>query len=482
MDESKSLAKNSIYNVIYNLVNVLLPLISSIYVSRILEPTGVGKVAYAITFVSYFVTFSGFGLPAYGVSAISRSKGDADTKNRVFSELILINSISTTVALITYFFLIFRLQFARNDLPLYLCCGIQLMLCYIDIDWLYRGEEEYGYITKRNIFVKTVSLLCVFIFVRTKDDYIKYALISSGALGANYLFNVLYAKKYVRLTYKGLCPSIHLKALLFLSISLFFSSIYSRVDITMLGLMSTETSVGIYSNGHKVINIVITACTAITSVFLPRMSYLYREDKDSFMRLLNKGIRIIALITIPACFGLMLLSQDAILLLYGDSFRAAGSVLRIFSVLIPVKGLGDLLCYQTVISIGKEKSLVPAAGAAMLVNVILNFLLIPVWGEIGATVASVCSEITVNSLMLLYVRKQVNFHIQGKELVKILVSTGAMCVMVGIVKWCRLSNLLTCTISLVVGVTVYVLINMLLGNELIIDLVHMAKKRLRKKK
>ena len=118
----------------------------------------------------------------------------------------------------------------------------------------------------------------------------------------------------------------------------------------------------------------------------------------------------------------------------------------------------------------------------MLVNVILNFLLIPVWGEIGATVASVCSEITVNSLMLLYVRKQVNFHIQGKELVKILVSTGAMCVMVGIVKWCRLSNLLTCTISLVVGVTVYVLINMLLGNELIIDLVHMAKKRLRKKK
>ena len=85
MGESKSLAKNSIYNVIYNLVNVLLPLISSIYVSRILEPTGVGKVAYAITFVSYFVTFSGFGLPAYGVSAISRSKGDADTKNRVFS-------------------------------------------------------------------------------------------------------------------------------------------------------------------------------------------------------------------------------------------------------------------------------------------------------------------------------------------------------------------------------------------------------------
>ena len=133
----------------------------------------------------------------------------------------------------------------------------------------------------------------------------------------------------------------------------------------MLGLMSTETSVGIYSNGHKVINIVITACTAITSVFLPRMSYLYREDKDSFMRLLNKGIRIIALITIPACFGLMLLSQDAILLLYGDSFRAAGSVLRIFSVLIPVKGLGDLLCYQTVISIGKEKSLVPAADSSL---------------------------------------------------------------------------------------------------------------------
>lgn len=482
MGELKSLAKNSVYNVIYNLVNVLLPLVSSIYVSRILMPTGVGKVAYATTFVSYFVTFASLGLPAYGVSAISGSKGDADTKNRVFSELILINSISTTVALITYIFLIFRLQFAQNDLSLYLCCGIQLVLCYINIDWLYRGEEEYGYITKRNIFVKVVSLFCIFIFVRTKDDYIKYALISSGALGANYLFNVYYAKKYVRLTRKGLHPNLHIKALLFLSISLFFSSIYSRVDVTMLGLMSTETSVGIYSNGHKVINIVITACTAITSVFLPRMSYLYREDKDSFMRLLNKGIRIIALITIPACFGLMLLSQDAILLLYGDSFRTAGSVLRIFSLLIPVKGFGDLLCYQTVISIGKEKSLVPASGAAMLVNVILNLLMIPVLGEIGATIASVCSEITINSLMLLYVSKQVNFHIHGKELVKILVSTGATCIMVGIVKFCRLSSLLTCTVGLIIGVTVYILINILLGNELILDLVHMAKKRLRKKK
>lgn len=482
MGESKSLAKNSVYNVIYNLVNVLLPLVSSIYVSRILMPTGVGKVAYATTFVSYFVTFAGLGLPAYGVSAISRSKGDADTKNRVFSELILINSISTTVALITYIFLIFRLQFAQNDLPLYLCCGIQLVLCYINIDWLYRGEEEYGYITKRNIFVKVVSLFCIFIFVRTKDDYIKYALISSGAQGANYLFNVYYAKKYVRLTRKGLHPNLHIKALLFLSISLFFSSIYSRVDVTMLGLMSTETSVGIYSNGHKVINIVITACTAITSVFLPRMSYLYREDKESFMQLLNKGIRIIALITIPACFGLMLLSQDAILLLYGDSFRAAGPVLQIFSLLIPVKGFGDLLCYQTVISIGKEKSLAPASGAAMLVNVILNLLMIPVLGEIGATIASVCSEITINSLMLLYVRKQVNFHIHGKELVKILVSTGAMCIIVGIVKFCRLSSLLTCTVGLIIGVTVYILINILLGNELILDLVHMAKNKLRKKK
>lgn len=482
MGETKSLAKNSFYNVIYNLVNVLLPLVSSIYVSRILMPAGVGKVAYATTFVSYFVTFAGLGLPSYGVSAISRLKTDVAKKNRVFSELVLINAISTTVALIIYTFLIFRLQFAQNDLILYLCCGIQLVLSYINIDWLYRGEEEYGYITKRNIAVKIASLFCIFIFVRTADDYIKYAIISSAALGANYLFNVVYAKKYVRLTCKELHPSQHMKALLFLSISLFCSSIYSRIDVTMLGLMSTETSVGIYSNGHKVINIVITVCTAITSVFLPRMSYLYREDKDSFTRLLNTGIRIIALITIPACFGLMLLSQDAILLLYGDSFRAAGPVLRIFSLLIPVKGFGDLLCYQTVISIGKEKSLVPAAGAAMLVNVILNLLMIPVWGEIGATIASVCSEVTVNSLMLLYVRKQINFHIHRKELLKILVSTGAMCIMVGIIKCFRLSSLLTCTIGLIVGGTVYMLINIFLGNKLIMDLVYMAKNKLRKKK
>ncbi len=468
--DNKSIFKNSVYSVIYNLANVLLPLIISIYVSRVLKAEGIGIVAFATTFVSYFVTLSALGLPSYGTSAISKAKRSQKEKNKVFSELFVINAISTTISLISYLCIILFVDSLRSNLLLYMCCGIQLILCYFNIDWLYKGEEEYAYITKRNIFIKVLSILFIIIFVRNSKDYIIYALISSAAMGLNYVFDIIYLKKFVKFSMKNLNLRIHMKPLAFLAISLFFSSIYSKVDITMLGATIGNKSVGYYSNGHKIINIIITTCTSITAVFLPRMSLLYKENKEKFIRLLNNGIRIILFISIPATIGVFLLSNPAIMVLYGSSFAKTGTVLMIFSPLIIIKGLGDLLCYQTVISIGKEKYLIPAAFAAMIINVVLNIVLIPIYYEIGATIASVISEFVVNAIMIILIRRNVKFMVSFTEVLKVIISSIVMGCSVLIIMTMNFSNILTCILSTIVGGVVFILSNLMLKNVLLFDI------------
>lgn len=431
-------------------------------------PSGIGKFEYANTFVSYFVSFACLGVPTYAINVISRTRNNASNLNTAFSELLLINLFGTSVALIAYCICIFNFQFIRNDLYLYLSLGIQIVLCYINLEWLFQGEENYGYITRRNVLIKFLSLLCIILFIKSSDDYIVYALITSCTMGVNCFCNIFYAKRYVRFTWRNLCLRRHIKPFIYISISLIFSTLYSKVDVTMLGIMSTENAVGIYSTGHKLINGIIIACAAVTSVFLPRMSYLYNENKQEFDRILNVGFRVITFITIPVCFGIILLSEDLIFLLYGDAFTKASFVLAIFAVLVPIKGICDLLCYQTVICIGKEKLLVPVAGIALIVNVALNCYLIPSFAEIGATTASVFTEITVNCVMLIFVCRNIAITINKREVLVVLLSTLAMCVSVVVVKFLSRDVFINCSLGFVVGAIVYIFINKVAGNELVL--------------
>ena len=195
----KSLTKNSIYNIIYTIANILFPFATSIYVSRILLPAGVGKVASAQNIVSYFVTLAALGLPSYGVREFAKIREIKKKRNKLFTELLLLNVISTTLAIIGFIGLVTINDGFNGQWALYVACGLSVAFNYLNIDWMYQGLEEYGYITGRSLFIKGLSLLVLFLFVRSREDYVLYALISSLATGGNYIFNVLNARKYVAL-------------------------------------------------------------------------------------------------------------------------------------------------------------------------------------------------------------------------------------------------------------------------------------------
>lgn len=471
----KSLAKNSIYNIIYTVANILFPFATSIYVSRILLPAGVGKVASAQNIASYFITIAALGLPSYGVREFAKIREKKDKRNKLFTELLFLNIISTTLAVIGYFLLVFANGGFNGEWFLYSACGLAIAFNYLNIDWMYQGLEEYGYITGRSLLIKGISLLALFLFVKTKQDYIAYALISSLATGGNYIFNVIHARKFVSIDLSKVELKKHIKPILLIACIIFLSSIYNKIDVTMLNLLATDESVGYYTYAQKTVNMVLTMANAVTAALLPRLSYYYDNDREGFYRLLDKGFQVLCFMTLPLAVGMALVAPQAVEFLYGEAFEPAVLTIRLMCPLILIKGFGDLFCYQLVYSTKSEKIILPASASASVINIITNAALIPTLLQNGAVIASVFSELVTNAVQFIYMKKKVKFTINMKALTKGLISTAVMTLSVCIIMQFKLPNTIGLILEILCGVIAYTVVNLVMKNTLIFEIVNKVK-------
>ena len=459
----------------YTVANILFPFVTSIYVSRILLPVGVGKVASAQNIASYFVTLAALGLPSYGVREFAKVRDNKAERDKLFTELLLLNIISTTLAVVGFFVLVFINAGFNGEWALYGACGLAIFFNYLNIDWMYKGLEEYGYITGRSLAIKGISLLALFLFVKTRQDYVAYALISSLATGGNYVFNVIYARKFVKIRLSGIKLITHLKPVLLIACIIFLSSIYNKIDVTMLNMMATDESVGYYSYAQKTVNMVLTMANAVTAALLPRLSYYYDNDREGFYRLLDKGFQILCFMTLPLAVGMALVAPQAVEFLYGEAFEPAVLTIRLMCPLILIKGFGDLFCYQLVYSTKSEKIILPASASASVINIITNAALIPTLLQNGAVIASVFSELVTNAVQFIYMKKKVKFTINMKALAKGLISTAVMTLSVYIIMQFKLQNTIGLILEILCGVIAYTAVNLVMKNTLIFEIVHKVK-------
>jgi len=459
------------YNVAYQMLSLIFPLLSAMYVARIILEDGVGKVEYAQNIASYFTAIALLGFPAYGIREIARVKEDKVECSKTFFELFFINAISTTIASLLYIILLICIDSFRSELPLYLCAGAAVWLNYANIDWFYQGKEEYGYITVRSLVIKVLSLIALVLFVKRRDDYVIYALISSCGTACNYVLNLCHARKYIafNVDFKSLELKKHLKALFVLAIAGFMGNIYSKVDVTMLGITTSDAVVGYYSNAHKLILVAVSCCIAVTTVFMPRLSYYYKNDRLALNGLVHFGTKLLIFIVVPATAGLLLLASDVIVLFYGNAFAPAGKTLAIFAPMLLIRPIGDLLCYQLLISAGKEKNRIYTSLIATVVNIFLNYFLIPKWQQNGAAVASVISEVIVNSLLLREVLKITKIKIEKGFILKTLFAACVMTVGVLSVKHIFHDELIILILGVAGGAGLYFATSFALKNEVLLS-------------
>lgn len=474
--KNKSVIKNSFYYVLYRLVNVLYPLVTATYVSRVLEPDGVGEISLAQTIVVFLVACALLGIPNYGVREVSKLKTKED-RGKLFFELFIINAISTLSLIIIYFTLInlFDLNINRN---LYNIEGIILILNFINVDWFYQGMEEFKYITIRSCIVKVVSIFAIFIFVKDKSDICNYALIFALAYAGNYIFNLINLRKYINFNcIKKLRPKKHIKNVLLLAITYISNEIYVTIDSIMLGFMSDNTQVGYYSNAMKLIKILINVLTAIGVALLPRISFLRSNNKNKEVYfLIEKIIKILMFITIPSMIGISLVSNDLVVILFGKAFQPSKTILIILSLLIIFRTFSNLFL-QILISDNRDKNVSLTYFFAMVLNIILNLIFIPKFEANGAAFASIISEFCI--LIMLYKdSKKYNPIKFDKNNIKILiVSNVIMSLIVVSISFVKMNLIIKLIVQITSSVFVYILINYILNNEVIIDIIKIIKEK-----
>lgn len=462
----KSLAVNSIYSVFYKLLNVLFPLITATYAARTLLADGVGKVSFAQNIVQYFVIIAALGIPNYGIREIAKRQDDSESTNRVFTELFLINGLSTLACIMVYYGMILGFPYFAEQRLLFITVGLSLVMNLFNVDWFYQGKEEYGYIAARSFAVKLLSLVALFLFVRDTGDFVIYALIHSLAIAGNYLFNVWNLRGRVKLCFKGINVKRHLKPVIILLASSISIELYTLLDTTMLGLWCADEIVGYYNNATKLARIINSIISSIALVLLPRLSYYYNNGKlEEFRSIASRVLKILTVLAIPAVLGVFLLADSMIPVLFGESFLPAIVTLRILSVLVMAVALNNFFGTQILMTVGQEKKLLASVVIGAVVNLILNSILIRPYQHNGAAFASAVSEVCVLLATMIFAWKYIRFRFELRYWVTTFLAAGLLILAVLGVKLLGLPMILELGLGIAAGLIVYILSGALMGNE-----------------
>lgn len=469
MNKANSLIENSLFNVAYKLLNAVFPLITAAYIARVLFAEGVGEVSYAQNIVSYFTTIAVLGIPNYGIREIAKVKKDHNKTNLVFSELLTINAISTTLCLAIYCILIHSITAFRENISLFYAVGLNLIFNYANVDWFYQGYEEYGYIAKRSFLIKILSLISIFLFVKSENNVVTYALISSFATGGNYIFNIINLRRHnICLAYKNLNIKKHLRSIFIMLSSVIAVDLYTMMDTTMIGVLCESSAVGYYTNAMKLVKTLITVITAIGGVLLPRLSQYYDEGNlERCEYIVNKVFSIMLFLFVPCEIGIILTANLIMPVMFGDSFIPAIATLQISALLICTLGFSNLFGTQILLTFGQEKKLLHCTVIGAVSNVLLNSILIPTFQQNGAAIASVFSETLVTFMAFTYSRKYIRIKLKKNYILSVAASSCLMAIVVFLVKSFIPNDFLSLLLAVLCGVATYGIANYLTKNPAI---------------
>lgn len=412
---AQSIKKNFVYNVLLNTSSVIFPLITAPYVSRVLEPDGVGLNNFASTYAGYFAIVTMLGIPTYGVREVAKVKQDKVALTKLISQLISIALIMTFAVSAIYLLTLFVIGQLTENLIIFLLAGFVIYLSPFKINWYYQGLEEFSFITFRSLIIKTLSVVAMFVFVREKEDLIIYIIL--GVLGG-VMADVW---NFLRMWRSGIKPRFtirgiksHISPLLLLFASTVAISIYTLLDTLMLGFMKGYTEVGYYSNAMHISKLVLMLVTSLSVVAIPRVSF-YTKDKDygKINELMGKSFKIITFLAFPCAIGLSCVSPVFIPLFFGEYFVGSVIPLVILSMLIVAIGLNNLTGVQILVGMGYDKLFLYSVLVGTFINFLMNCILIPLWGAVGASIASVFDETLILFVTTVFVYKKTPIRISG---------------------------------------------------------------------
>lgn len=405
--QNNSLKRNAILNIIYKLSSMIFPLIVYPYVSRILKAEYLGKVTFFSNISSYGMLLGSLGISVYGIRAVAKARNNKQKLSKTVKELFILNTIVTALVVLGLIISTVWVSKFRVDRWLFFISIAQIVISAFSMEWLFGGLEQYSYITKRAILFKLISLILIFSFVHTREDYIKYAFIMAISSVGNYVCNFIYSSKFINWYSKEkLELRKHLKPTLTLFASLLAISIYTSLDSVMLGFINGDNAVGLYDVAVKAKTVVLSLINAISTVLLPRLSFYVSQNNESlYKETIRKSIRIILMISIPLTVFFEVEAFDTILILGGESYRDAVLCMMILMPILVISGFSNITGNQVLIPHGLDKYYTKAVVCGAFIDLFLNIVFMPHFGIYGAAFATLIAEIIQMSVQTFYSRQ-----------------------------------------------------------------------------
>ena len=414
-----SLKRNIAYNTILTVSNVAFPIITTPYVSRILGVENIGIINFATTYASYFALFAALGIPIYGIREIAKQNNNLEGRCKIFSELFIINCLSTIIIFLIYLVTIFSISTFYKERYFLLIVGISVLFVPLNTDWFFSGREKFKFVTIRSLAAKILSLCGLFIFVRTREDIISYLVLTLFANLSSQIWNFGYMiRKEIKFRFKNLSIKKHLKSILILFASNIAISIYAMLNTLMLGFMSDYTQVGYYTSAIKISKLILPLVTSMSPVMIARINTLKGEpnNREQIVKLLNRSFGVMMLLAVPATIGLIVIAPRFVPFFFGLEFMRAIPSLQILSSLILIIGTNNFFASQILLGMGFDKKVLFVVSLGTISSFCLNILLIGPYGSVGSSVASVIAEIIVTIAAILFVVKVVPIHLNFKNI------------------------------------------------------------------
>lgn len=403
----KSIKKNYVYNLTYQILTLITPLITTPYLSRVFGADGIGTCSYIESISSYFVLFATLGLTTFGQRETSYVQDDRKKRSIIFWETNIIELIASILCIVAYV----AFSFSQTNYKLYLVLVLNLFSVIANISWFFQGMEEFGKIVLRNIIFKIINIVYIFTFVKTKDDIIIYLF---GVAFFGLINNLSYwisVPQYIdRPILKELHPSKHIKTVIALFVPTIAMQVYTVLDKTMIGVITNNSfENGYYEQALKIARLVLTIVTSLGTVMIPRIGYHYSKgDMEIVKQYMYRAYKFVWLCGVPLTLGLIAISNNFVPWFFGDGYDKVVSLLGILSFLILAIGINNVTGMQYLIPTKRENifSLTVIIGA--LTNFVLNFFLIQMFQSMGAAIASVVAETTIAIIQIYIVRKELS--------------------------------------------------------------------------
>lgn len=404
----KSITKNYIYNMVYQVLILILPLITTPYLSRVLGAEGIGIYGYTYSIVTYFILFGSLGVAMYGQREIAYAQENVEARKKVFIEIVIFRFITISIAIAFYYFLFIR---GAEYQIYYQILLLELIAAAFDISWFFQGMEEFKRTVTRNVLVRICSVSLVFILVKTKEDLAKFTLIYSLADLIGNLSLWLYVPKYIKgVKVKNVNVFKHLPQITLLFIPQIANQIYKILDTTMIGaLVSDKTETGYYEQGQKVIRLLLTIVTSLGVVMVPRMASTFASgDKEKIKSYMKMSFKFVFFLAFPIMFGIISISQAFVPVFFGSGYDKVVILINIISPILILMGMANVLGTQYLLPTKHQKEYTISVSIGVIFNFILNYILIKKFASIGASVATVLSELIVVIIQFQFVKKEID--------------------------------------------------------------------------